>query len=535
MAAATELNTLIPAESGEYERLVQSGKKFDDYLPPLISVPLTDMEPLIKLYIKWVKSTRELSIGGGNKVRAPPLAVTTRTNLFVFFPSVDGAQPPHVPEACVALWSEMMTMVLKAIVELNLDPLQIAVVGKEPGPLLADAPEDVVGVKLLYTVTGCDVVQTHRKLFDMITGNLHVRDDKYPTISGLPKAKQEDKDYLDLLTSSVVCAVLEKVRSQLEHGIRDDTAFGDEKHSGRSKQRLDIADVFNETVFRLGFKPACTFNSTIERLALMATEVGADQTLPLTAVDELCEMGVDAGREQVLPCLLARAFLEASVGAPLQSALLISALAGERVLEHAQGIAAKVNRTNVHEAGLNPTADIAKVKDHNLSMINGAAHFTESTTISIVCDYFLFIGANLERILEIAHEEELREKGIFCLAKGLKLGVKQVLKDINVKTKQRANSVYEYCRSKYVEYHKGPEAKRASKTIERLAVVCGFLATELTRTGGPYQDTLVTIQGMATGKINNSSDVNLAINTLAHAASDLIKCRAELVSIIGAC
>ena len=424
-------------------------------------------------------------------------------------------------------------MALKAIVELNLDPLQIAVVGKEPGPLLADAPENTIGVKLLCTASDDDVAQTHRKLFDMITGGLRVRDDKYPTIRGLPKVSQEEKGYLGLLTSSVVCAVLEKVRGQLQSGIQGDTAFDDDKHDGRSKQRLGIADIFSETVFRLGFKPACTFNATIERLGLMATEVDADETLPLAAVDKLCELGGDAGREKALPCLLARAFLEVSVGAPLQSALLISALAGERALEHAQGIAAKVKRANVHEAGLNPTAGIAKVKGHNLSMINGAAHFTESTTISIVCDYFLFIGANLERILEIAHEEELREKGIYSLAKGLKLGVKQVLKDVNAKTKQRANSVYEYCRSKHVEHHKGPEAKRAPKTIERLATVCGFLATELTRAGGPYQDTLITILGMAKGKINCSPDVNLAINTLAHAASDLINCRAELVRAIG--
>ena len=50
MAAATKFGNLMPAGSDEYKQLVQSGKKFDDYLPPLISVPLTDMLPLIKVH-----------------------------------------------------------------------------------------------------------------------------------------------------------------------------------------------------------------------------------------------------------------------------------------------------------------------------------------------------------------------------------------------------------------------------------------------------------------------------------------------------
>lgn len=433
--------------------------------------------------------------------------ITSSTNVRIYVPVFPG-DPNPAPTVFMEMLSRMMNTVLAVIQTSKLDPLDIAVVGREPGPRHPDAPPDVFGMKLLYTSTPPDIVEVYGKLLFMITGHdINNGDDNAslrPSLHGLATgAGAAVNSYWNLLTLSIVCNVLDKMQWTIAHIIKNDSNFTG--HPGASTSRIDFTCPQHNSTMRFQFASVFDIGT------------GPQHQLVLSSAQDM---------QQAVPVAIAHSFVEAATGQPLKHALFIAAATGEHAKAQADKMAT-VTREHVEDAGVNVGVDHATIKQNTINVIEGSKNFAGIATITIMSDIFLTIALDLAPTLKILAKEESRGNGVYCVANGMKLTAKQMAAGVHHKLGKRPDSVFEHCKE---EFHIRHSASRFSEsTMKRLSNVCGPVAVNLLRPGSPYRPSLEVLGNAKQGKALDLRTRDAIVKMLTHAARDSLKSCTELV------
>lgn len=270
---------LVRTKGKTYNSHVKRGACYTQYSAPLCIETLRGFQSYFEQLLGHIKRTRSLTKStekGEVVLTIPPHAFTPRTNVRAYYP---GGPTVRNVTTFIDMLSSMMNKVIVVIKDLEVDVLDLAVVGTKAGQLQAGAPENVHGTKVLYSQRSNEQIQAvFTDLVIMVSG----QSEHVPTLQGLPEAKNDkvlkSNNYLNLLALAIVCDVCDKLRVTIERKC-DGEAF--EEHDGLASCRVDIADE-QDPVFktRLQFVRAPEFNPRPDILSTMKTAFEIDQCVP---------------------------------------------------------------------------------------------------------------------------------------------------------------------------------------------------------------------------------------------------------------